>query len=109
MRLLTVQLGVGVKPLGPLYAEVLSKTEHVERAMIVHSELGLDEIGPSGETFVWEVNGSTITTYTINPSTFGLPEHSVEEVAGSSPSDNAKKFRQILEGKRENGTLKFTS
>lgn len=93
------KLGVGVKSLGPLYAEVLSLTSHVERALVVHAELGMDEIGPSGDTFVWEVNGSQITSYTINPSSFGLPEHSVEEVAGSGPKENADTFRRILEGK----------
>eukprot|EP01127_Copromyxa_protea_P003593 TRINITY_DN13395_c0_g1_i1.p1 TRINITY_DN13395_c0_g1~~TRINITY_DN13395_c0_g1_i1.p1 ORF type:complete len:340 (+),score=53.27 TRINITY_DN13395_c0_g1_i1:84-1022(+) len=93
-------LGVGVKSLGPLYAEVLAQTEHVKRALIVHAELGMDEIGPEGDTQVWEVNGDVITTYTINPASFGLPEHSVKDVAGSGPSENAATFRRILQGEK---------
>jgi anthranilate phosphoribosyltransferase len=58
----------------------------------------MDEIGPEGDTIIWEVNGDVITSYTVNPSTFGLPEHSVKEVAGSGPKENAETFRNILKG-----------
>ncbi|QDC46570.1 anthranilate phosphoribosyltransferase [Candidatus Methylopumilus universalis] len=64
-------LGVYDKSLTQTMAEVLSKlgSEHV---MVVHGEDGMDEISISSPTTVTELKNKTITTYTIQPSDFGL-------------------------------------
>jgi anthranilate phosphoribosyltransferase len=64
-------LGVYDKSLTQTMAEVLSKlgSEHV---MVVHGEDGMDEISISSPTTVTELKNKIITTYTIQPSDFGL-------------------------------------
>ena len=64
-------LGVYDKSLTQTMAEVLLKlgSEHV---MVVHGEDGMDEISISSPTIVTELKNKTITTYTIQPTDFGL-------------------------------------
>src|SRR3954447_23576073 len=60
----------------------------VDRALLVSSQDGLDEMSTSGATHVVEVNETTIERYTVTPEDVGLPKASFEDVAGSSPADN---------------------
>ena len=64
-------LGVYDMSLTQTMAEVLSKlgSEHV---MVVHGEDGMDEISIASPTTVTELKNKTITTYTIQPTDFGL-------------------------------------
>ena len=39
----------------------------VKRAMVVHSEEGLDEISCEKDTYIAELNEGKISEYTINP------------------------------------------
>src|SRR6478735_4115844 len=57
----------------------------VDRALLVSSEDGLDEMSTSGATHVVEVNETTIERYTVTPEDVGLPMASFEDVAGSDP------------------------
>jgi anthranilate phosphoribosyltransferase len=41
--------------------------------MVVHSKDGLDEISIADDTYVAELKNNKVTTYTINPTEFGLP------------------------------------
>src|SRR3954462_7953810 len=70
----------------------------VDRALLVSSEDGLDEMSTSGATHVVEVNDTTIERYTVTPEDVGLPRASFEDVAGSSPAGNAATTRAILSG-----------
>ena len=69
-----------------------------DRALLVSSEDGLDEMSTSGKTRVVEVEGTALRTYTFGPGEAGLPGATFEEVAGSTPDDNAAVTRAILEG-----------
>jgi len=96
-------IGVGKKDLGLLFAE-LFKLKGAKRAMIVHSEEGLDEISPAGKTFAWILDGGNITEKEISPADFGVDAHKLEDVQGGSAADRATVFREILaSGKKRKG------
>jgi anthranilate phosphoribosyltransferase len=75
----------------------------VERALVVSSEDGLDEISISSPTTVIEVGGEELTRYTLTPSDVGVePTNPASEaaalLAGGSPEENAEVTRSILRG-----------
>jgi len=70
----------------------------VDRALLVSSADGLDEMSTSGETHVVEVNETAIERYTVTPEDVGLPTASFDDVAGGSPAENAATTRAILAG-----------
>ncbi|HEY1834573.1 MAG TPA: anthranilate phosphoribosyltransferase, partial [Solirubrobacteraceae bacterium] len=69
----------------------------VDRALLVSSEDGLDEISARAPTRVVEVNGEQIDSYTLTPQDVGL-EPGAEEPRGGSPDENAALTRAILAG-----------
>ena len=80
---------------GPI-AEVL-KLLGLFRAMVVHGS-GLDEITTTGETDVAELNGTTITTYTIAPETYGIARAERADLSGGDSAVNARILLDVLEG-----------
>jgi len=72
----------------------------VDRALVVASEDGLDEISIGAGTSVVEVNGEQITRYTLAPGDVGVqltPSATVErDCAGGTPEENAALTRTIL-------------
>ncbi|MBW8190154.1 anthranilate phosphoribosyltransferase [Neiella marina] len=92
-------LGVYAPELVQPIAQALVKLG-VNRAMVVHGS-GLDEIALHGPTLVAEVDHGNITEKTITPADFGLPEYSVEELVGGTPTENAEITTAILAGQGE--------
>jgi anthranilate phosphoribosyltransferase len=70
----------------------------VDRALLVSSEDGLDEMSTSGATHVVEVNETAIERYTVTPEDVGLPTASFDDVVGGTPAENAATTRAILAG-----------
>jgi anthranilate phosphoribosyltransferase len=70
----------------------------VDRALVVSSEDGLDEISARAATKVVEVNGQEIAEYLIHPREAGVEESSAAEGAGGTPLENAELTRAILAG-----------
>jgi anthranilate phosphoribosyltransferase len=75
----------------------------VDRALVVCSEDGLDEISIAAPTTVIEVNGEELTRYTLTPGEVGVQptDPASEEAAlfaGGSPEENAQVTRAILSG-----------
>jgi anthranilate phosphoribosyltransferase len=72
----------------------------VDRALVVASEDGLDEISIAAGTSVVEVNGEEITRYTLLPDDVGVRQRAREELerdcAGGTPEQNAGVTRMIL-------------
>jgi len=72
----------------------------VDRALVVASEDGLDEISIAAGTSVVEVNGEEITRYTVLPDDVGVQLRTDEELerdcAGGTPEQNAAATRMIL-------------
>jgi len=69
-----------------------------ERALLVSSEDGLDEMSTSGVTRVVEVEGAELRTSTFAPADAGLATAEFEQVAGSTPEENAAVTRAVLDG-----------
>jgi anthranilate phosphoribosyltransferase len=72
----------------------------VDRALVVASEDGLDEISIAAGTSVVEVNGEEITRYTLLPDDVGVRLRAGEELerdcSGGTPEQNAAVTRMIL-------------
>jgi anthranilate phosphoribosyltransferase len=74
----------------------------VERALVVSSEDGLDEISIAAATKVIEVNGEQLSSYTLVPGEVGVQlaqgEPDGQAIAGASPEQNANVTRAVLRG-----------
>src|SRR4051812_16620301 len=70
----------------------------VDRALVVSSEDGLDEMSTSGSTRVVEVQGDEVRAYTVTPADVGLPTSPPNAVVGGTPEQNAATTRAILAG-----------
>jgi anthranilate phosphoribosyltransferase len=89
-------VGVYDSDLVPVLANALARMD-VERALVVHGA-GTDEIAIHGETVVAEVVGETVEEYALEPADLGLVEHDIADIAGGSPTENARDMRGIVEG-----------
>jgi anthranilate phosphoribosyltransferase len=95
-------VGVADPARGPLLADALAGLGAVH-AMVLHAAVGMDEISPSGCTYVWEVvNGRRTRVWELDPARFGLECSELDGLAGGEPSENAAAIERLLEGK---GTL----
>jgi anthranilate phosphoribosyltransferase len=74
----------------------------VDRALIVSSDDGLDEISAWAPTKVVEVNGEEIRSYTLDPREAGIAPASEADAGratqGGTPQENAAVTRAILDG-----------
>jgi anthranilate phosphoribosyltransferase len=89
-------VGVYDPDLVPLVAEALSRMA-LDRAIVVHGA-GLDEFGVHGASTVAEVEGASVTEYTVTPADLGVDTHDLAAVAGGTPAENAAALRGILDG-----------
>ncbi len=71
-----------------------------ERAWVVHSDDGLDEISLSADTHVAMVEGGAITQKTLTPEDFGLPRIDLHNIIGGDAQTNAKALSEMLKGQR---------
>lgn len=71
-----------------------------ERALVVSSEDGLDELSTSAATEVIEVRDGTVSSRTVVPEEVGLDRSAPEATAGSGPVENAAVTKAILSGER---------
>src|SRR5919202_2234592 len=69
-----------------------------EKALVVSSADGLDEMSTSGTTRVVEVDGPELHSYEVSPEDVGLPRARPEDLAGGTPDRNAETTRRIFEG-----------
>jgi anthranilate phosphoribosyltransferase len=70
----------------------------VDRALVVSSEDGLDEMSTSAPTHVVEVNGDAVERYVVAPQDVGLELSAPDAVKGGTPDANAATTRAILAG-----------
>lgn len=71
-----------------------------DRALVVSSSDGLDELSTSGVSHVVEVNAAQITRYDVSPADVGLDDAAYEAVVGGGPAENAAIARAIFAGER---------
>jgi anthranilate phosphoribosyltransferase len=90
-------LGVADRRRAPLLAEAL-RLLGSRHALVVHAEVGMDEVSPTGATHVWEVTGSGVQEWRLDPRELGVREEGLEALAGGEPADNAARLEAILVG-----------
>jgi anthranilate phosphoribosyltransferase len=69
-----------------------------DRALVVSSEDGLDEMSTSAPTHVAEVNGQEIRRYSVSAQEAGLAPADPAALSGGTPQDNAATTLAILDG-----------
>jgi anthranilate phosphoribosyltransferase len=66
------------------------------QVMVVHAEVGLDEISPTGITHVAELKNGEITEYQITPEQFGLTSMPLEAIQVGSVDDSLAMMQSVL-------------
>ena len=69
-----------------------------ERAFVVRSEDGVDEIGLGGRTRVIEVKGGSTEEWFVEPEDLGFRVADPDEIAGGTPAENAAIVKRVLAG-----------
>jgi anthranilate phosphoribosyltransferase len=92
-------IGVGHPDIARKLAEVLALLGS-HRAVLVHSEEGLDEIGIAGSSAIteWSRAAGVVREYTISPQEFGLELGMAADLKGGDVRDNVAITRSILQG-----------
>ena len=67
---------------------------------ICHGEGGLDEIVPSGTTWITELKNGKITSFEVTPETVGLKRSKLEDLKGGDAAQNAAALRAVLQGEK---------
>jgi anthranilate phosphoribosyltransferase len=70
----------------------------VERALVVASEDGLDEVSAAAPTKVVELDAGELRSYVLRPEEAGIFADGREALEGGTPEENAAVTRAILEG-----------
>ncbi len=91
-------LGVFSEDLLPLMAGVLGRLG-CDRAMVVSSQDGLDELSISSPTSVAELDeAGDVSFYQIDPASFGIGPYEKGSLAGGTPEENAEISLKFLSG-----------
>ncbi|MCW8918419.1 MAG: anthranilate phosphoribosyltransferase [Gammaproteobacteria bacterium] len=90
-------LGVYSQALVEPLAEVLNKlgSHHV---LVVHSEDGMDEISIGAPTFVAELKGGRVASYTIQPEDFGMQRADIAALAVDGAAASLAVVKAVLGG-----------
>ncbi|MGH7578726.1 MAG: anthranilate phosphoribosyltransferase [Gemmatimonadales bacterium] len=91
-------IGVADPLRAPLLAEALARLE-TRHAVVLHAEVGMDEVSPNGPTHAWEVCGSVVTEWTIDPRRHDLDCEDLDGLAGGEPAENAERIERLLAGR----------
>jgi anthranilate phosphoribosyltransferase len=97
-------IGAPSVEIGRVMAQALRQlgTEHsyVVHGLSDRGHGGLDEVSSIGSTEVFEVTGEGIDALRWEPSDFGIPCGTLEQLTGGDASDNARITLEILRGER---------
>ena len=89
-------LGVADASLAGKMADVLMRLG-VERAIVFHSEDGMDELSLSAPSAVIEIDGQR-REYQLDVAELGLKKAALVDVRGGGPEENARIAREVLGG-----------
>lgn len=92
-------VGVGDPKAATVMARALT-TRGVNRAWIVHGHGAMDELSLSGVCPVVEMKNGSLREFEIDPKSLGLGFADVAAVRGGEPRENAKVFREMLDGNK---------
>jgi len=90
-------IGVADRHRATLLAEALLRLA-ADHVLVVHGEVGMDEISPAGLTAAWEVRGGRIATWTIDPAEYDLDWADTSALAGGEPAANAARIEALFQG-----------
>ena len=100
-------VGVSDPERGPLVAEALARLG-AEHALVVHAEVGMDEIAPAGTTYIWEVRRRTpdaprtthdapvVSKWELRPENYGLRHDDLSALKGGEPAENGQRLERLL-------------
>jgi anthranilate phosphoribosyltransferase len=71
-----------------------------EACWICHGEGGLDEIVPTGTTWISELRNGKVTSFEVTPEAVGLKRSTLEELRGGDAAQNAAALRGVLSGEK---------
>ena len=91
-------VGVFDKKLLKIFAQALENLS-LKKALIVHSQDGLDEISPYAKTDIVELTNGKISEYVLSPNDLNIKASNFENIVGKDPEYNGEKIREIFEGK----------
>lgn len=92
-------LGVYDGKLTEVMAKVL-RALGAERAFVVHSEDGLDELSTTGPNKVSQLRSGRVTTFYLDPQEFGLRRARLSDLAGGTVRDNVAITNSLLRGEK---------
>jgi anthranilate phosphoribosyltransferase len=90
-------IGVADRHRAPLVAAALVGLD-ATHALVLHAEVGMDEVSPTGRTHVWEVCEGRVTEWAIDPHEYGLHCDDLDGLAGGEPAENAERIERLLAG-----------
>jgi anthranilate phosphoribosyltransferase len=92
-------IGVGHPEIAGKLAEVLANLDS-RRAVLVHGEEGLDEVGIVGRTAIteWDASRGTVESSVVTPADFGLESGVLEDIIDGGVEENVAITRSILAG-----------
>lgn len=67
-------------------------------ALVVHGRDGLDEISTTAPTIAAEVRDGDVRSFEIRPEELGVAPATLEQIAGGSPEENARRLESVLAG-----------
>lgn len=73
----------------------------VERAFVVNSEEGLDELSVSGKNSVAELRDDRISKYILDPEKLGFKKSNISDLIGGDAKENARILTSILTGEEK--------
>jgi len=88
-------VGVADRSRAPVVADALRRLGS-HHALVVHAEVGMDEIAPAGVTHVWEVRDGRVGTWVLDPGDFGLAHADLAALRGGEPAANAARVERLL-------------
>lgn len=93
-------IGVSEAARGPVVAAALARLGS-EHALVVHAEVGMDEISPAGITTVWEVGGPRASglgprEWRLDPAEYRLQHDDLRALEGGEPRANAERLERLL-------------
>jgi anthranilate phosphoribosyltransferase len=91
-------IGCAFPKLAPVMAAVFASRG--SSVLVVRGDDGLDEITTSTTSTAWVVEGGEVRSEVIDPSVFGLPPATPEDLRGGEPEQNAQVIRDLLAGQR---------
>ena len=82
------------EPLANVLNELGSKA-----ALVIHGAAGTDELNTCGLNRVSHLKDGAVHTYDLDPTEFGFPVATIQDLRGGTPDESAAMMRELLSGK----------